>query len=92
MRSGRKAGCPASLACRKKAVSAGRGTVRLWEHGRFVRTWNHRIRFRASGQGQTLYSDEVAIDAGWLTLPVWLFALLFYRYRQWRWRDLAEHL
>ena len=66
----------------------------LWteESGGPVETWNHRIRVESRGQRVSRYSDEVEIRAGWLTAPVALFAQLFYRYRQWRWRALAKKL
>jgi hypothetical protein len=57
-----------------------------------VRRWDHLIRVRASGDGQTLYSDEILIDAGWLTIFVWLFAQWFYHHRQRRWRRIASRL
>jgi len=40
------------------------------------------------------YTDEIEIQAGWLTPGIWLFAQLFYRHRQRRWKALlrSEHL
>ena len=55
-----------------------------------VHRWDHLIRIEATAVGQTLYSDSVEIEAGLLTLPVWLFASLFYRHRQRRWRRVAR--
>jgi hypothetical protein len=62
------------------------------EAGGPVEMWNHRIRVEPRGERVSRYTDEVEIRAGWLTAPVWLFAQLFYRYRQWRWRALARKL
>src|SRR5207302_1640781 len=47
---------------------------------------------RPSGDGQTLYSDEILIETGWVTAFVWLFAQWFYRHRQRRWRRVARRL
>src|SRR5205814_10309082 len=57
-----------------------------------VRRWDHLIRVRPAADGQTLYSDEILIEAGWLTAFVWLFAHWFYRHRQRRWRRVARRL
>ncbi len=59
--------------------------------GRLVRRWDHLIRLRAAPDGRsTLYRDEVDIEAGPLTVPVWAFATVLYRWRQRRWRRLAR--
>jgi hypothetical protein len=58
--------------------------------GLVVRRWDHRIEIEPDGDAATRYVDEVDIEAGLLTLPVWLFAHIFYRHRQRRWRALAR--
>jgi hypothetical protein len=64
------------------------------ERGGPVRNWSHLIRVEAvpGEQGRTRYLDEIEIAAGPLTPLVWLYAQLFYRYRQRRWRKLARAL
>ncbi len=62
------------------------------EGGGPVRTWNHRLRFEPTGPSSCRYTDEVEIEAGPLTASVWLFAAIFYRYRQARWRSLTRVL
>lgn len=62
------------------------------ESGTLLKTWNHRITLRSDPSGRTLYRDALDLDAGWLTLAVQLFAQVFYRYRQARWRTLAPGL
>ena len=63
------------------------------ERGGPVRSWNHLIRIEpGSRDGETRYTDEIEIAAGPMTPLVWLYAQLFYRYRQWRWRKLARSL
>lgn len=58
-------------------------------HSALVKRWDHTISI-SSAAGKNLYRDVVTIDAGLLTLPVWLFAQVFYRHRQRRWRLLAR--
>lgn len=60
------------------------------EGGPLVPVWNHEIRFRELGPGRLWYSDEIEIRAGWLTPAIWLFAQVFYRHRQRRWRKLLR--
>ncbi|MBU0494212.1 MAG: hypothetical protein KKA73_08795 [Chloroflexi bacterium] len=59
------------------------------EYGGFIRVWNHTIRV-APVPGGCTYSDEIEIEAGVLTVFIWLYANIFYRYRQMRWRRWAK--
>lgn len=65
---------------------------RLRDNGRgsMMRRWDHLITIRPRGDGRCDYRDEVEIEAGLMTLGVWLFASIFYRHRQRRWRALAQ--
>ncbi len=58
------------------------------EHGRLTKQWDHRITLEPIDQSHLRYTDQLEIRAGLLTLPVWLFAQLFYRHRQRRWAAL----
>ncbi len=81
-------------------IPLGRHTIRLAkidketntivsrESGLLARVWNHAIFFHEVAPGEVSYTDEVEIEAGWLTPVVWLFAYLFYRHRQRRWKVL----
>jgi hypothetical protein len=62
------------------------------EKDALVPRWDHLIRVRPTDDGETLYSDEIIIEAGWLTPFVWLFAQAFYRHRQRKWRRIACRL
>jgi hypothetical protein len=66
--------------------------IQTRERGGLIRRWDHTIRVQDAGPGRTLYSDEVEIDAGPLTVVVWLYAHWFYRHRQGRWRRVARRL
>ena len=58
--------------------------------GDLVKTWHHRIRVVPERAGTTHYTDSVVVEAGALTLFVWMFAQVFYRHRQRRLRALAR--
>lgn len=58
--------------------------------GDLVRVWDHRIMLAPRPDGRTDYSDRVDVDAGAFTPFIWIFAHLFYRWRQARWRALAR--
>lgn len=56
--------------------------------GTLVKTWDHLIEVSPEGDG-TRYVDHVTIRAGLLTPFIVLFAHVFYRHRQRRWRRLV---
>ncbi|PIE81793.1 MAG: hypothetical protein CSA11_02685 [Chloroflexi bacterium] len=60
------------------------------ESGLLTPVWNHKISFKEVKPGLVSYSDEVEIGARWLTPFVCLFAHVFYRYRQRRWKILLQ--
>lgn len=60
------------------------------ESGGVISVWNHLIDVEEESSTTCRYSDKVEIKAGLLTPFVWLFAQLFYRFRQRRWRLLAK--
>lgn len=57
-------------------------------HGALIPTWDHLITITPHAGG-CQYRDRVEVRAGLLTPFVWLFAQLFYRHRQRRWRALV---
>jgi hypothetical protein len=57
------------------------------EHGGLVRVWNHLIRVEPLDNERCRYTDDLEIQAGFFTPLVWLYAHVFYRYRQRRWRS-----
>ncbi len=62
--------------------------IRSDEHGNVVKRWRHTIKITEKDSGITYYMDEVEIDAGMATFFIWLFAFLFYSYRQYRWQKI----
>jgi hypothetical protein len=65
-------------------------TLTSHERGGVLRRWDHDIIVERLDDDRSRYTDRVLIDAGRLTMPVALFAWLFYRYRQHRWRQLVR--
>ena len=64
--------------------------VETRESGGPVRSWKHNMQVEAIRSDLCRYTDRIEIQAGLLTPAVWLFACLFYRYRQMRWRLLTR--
>lgn len=54
-----------------------------------ISRWDHVITIEPEGEG-TRYRDRVVIEAGLLTPLIWMFAQVFYRHRQRRWRGLVR--
>lgn len=70
-------------------------TIQTYERDPLIRRWDHLITMTAdanAASGDTLYRDEVIIEAGVLTPLVWAFAHWFYRHRQRRWQQVARLL
>jgi hypothetical protein len=65
-------------------------TIRSRENGSLAAVWNHKITFRKAGPCTVRYTDDIEIRAGLLTPAIWLFAHLFYRHRQRRWKVLLN--
>ncbi len=57
-------------------------------HSALISVWDHLITIEPH-PGGCLYRDQVEVSAGALTPLTWMFALIFYRHRQRRWRRLA---
>ncbi len=72
------------------AVNRESNQIASHESGALISVWNHTMRFQQLGEGKLRYTDEIEMKAGWLTPGFWLFAHLFYRYRQQRWKVLLK--
>lgn len=71
-------------------VDRGQNVISSRERGLLAPVWNHDITFHEVSPGLVSYTDEIEIRAGWLTPFIWLFAQVFYRHRQRRWKILLE--
>jgi hypothetical protein len=58
------------------------------EHNESVPIWNHTITLEKHGDNCTKYTDIVEIKAGFKTFFIWIWANVFYRHRQKKWRKL----
>jgi hypothetical protein len=77
---------------RFERIDSARRQIQTHETDRLVDRWDHLISIREAPDGQSLYSDEIEIEAGCLTWIVATFARHFYRHRQRRWRKIARRL
>ena len=57
-------------------------------HSALIPVWDHLITIEPVAAG-VLYRDQVEVRARVLTPFIWLFAQVFYRHRQRRWRKLV---
>lgn len=84
-------------------VPCGTHTIRVVEFGKdtriytsesntYVPTWNHEIVLRELGREKIEYTDSVEIYAGRKTFVVYVWAQLFYRHRQKKWRKMLAAL
>jgi hypothetical protein len=55
------------------------------EKNRLVPIWNHTISLVPMNTLTTSYTDEVELNARWLTQLVYLWARVFYKHRQKKW-------
>jgi hypothetical protein len=63
-------------------------STKEWDSG--VKVWNHDIKMKKLGDGNIYYEDSITIYAGIMTGFITSFAKQFYKYRQQRWRIVAE--
>jgi hypothetical protein len=71
------------------AAESGEFLLRDRGSGDLASIWDHLVTIRAENPTRTRYTDELRVEAGKLTLLVWLWAQLFFRHRQRRWRALV---
>lgn len=71
-----------------KRIDSDRKEMLTNESGLLAKTWDHRIWIEKIDGDTIRYSDEVEIKAGALTAFIWLFAHVFYRHRQRKWKAL----
>jgi hypothetical protein len=71
-----------------QVVDFAPGGILTREGNPHVPVWNHRILLETMDEQTLRYTDEVEIGAGWKTPFVSLWARIFYRHRQRKWRKL----
>ena len=60
------------------------------ESGIFGNKWRHDIFLEEVADEKTRYTDLVDINSGILTPFIWVFAKIFYKHRQRKWKLLLE--
>jgi len=71
----------------RETVDRGRGVSGLLGS---LRNWNHRMRLEALADGRTLFSDQLTVDASWVTPMLWPALWVLWRWRAWMLRRLAK--
>lgn len=77
---------------RFERIDAARREIQTRESDPLIRRWDHLIKIESLDAVRCRYADDIEIGAGLLTPVVWLFAIVFYRYRQRRWLAVAQRL
>ncbi|MDQ0114865.1 hypothetical protein [Paenibacillus harenae] len=74
-------------------ISVHNDNKRIRDNGysNLIKKWDHNIHLTDIGDNKTLYVDTIDINAGILTYFIVLFANVFYRWRQKRWRKLINN-
>ncbi len=60
-------------------------------YGQLISRWYHVITIQKINDDTCQYEDQVEIKAGILTPLIWLFAFVFYHWRQIRWKKLINN-
>lgn len=71
-----------------KRIDSNRKEIFTNESGALTKTWDHLVRVEKIDEETVRYADEIEIKAGLLTIFIWLFAHIFYRHRQRKWKRL----
>lgn len=71
-------------------VDKQRNIIESREKGLLTHVWNHTITFHQVGDRKVHYTDKIDIKSGLLTPVIYIFAHLFYRHRQRRWKRLLK--
>ena len=61
------------------------------ESGSLAKKWHHTILVKKIDNQKVKYTDIVEIESGILTVFIWCFAMLFYRYRQRNWKRYIKN-
>jgi hypothetical protein len=73
-----------------KKIDISTNEIMSNESGLLVKVWNHTIKFKSINSDQIEYIDIIEINAGLLTIFIWMFSHFFYRHRQRKWKLLLS--
>ncbi len=71
-------------------VDSTKREIQSRESDSLIGRWDHLISIKQIDKGHCLYSDEIEIGAGPMTIWIWAWANWFYRHRQSRWKRLIR--
>ena len=71
-----------------KKIDHRRKEILTNESGFLTKRWDHFVQVEKIDEATVRYTDQIEIQAGILTVFIWLFAHLFYRRRQRKWKLL----
>lgn len=60
-------------------------------HSKLIKKWDHIISVEKINDKKSLYTDTIDIKAGFFTIFIFLYAHIFYRYRQSRWKKIIKN-
>lgn len=60
-------------------------------YSKLIKKWDHIISVEKIDDKNSLYTDTIDIKAGALTIFIVLYAHIFYRYRQLRWKKIIKN-
>ena len=74
-------------------ISIDNSNLHIRDNGysKLIKKWDHNIYLKGVGKNKTLYTDTIEINADILTIFIAMFANIFYRWRQKRWRRLINN-
>lgn len=67
-------------------------TVYTNESNKSVPIWNHKISLQPNKDNTVKYTDNVEINAGWKTIFVYCWSVMFYKHRQKKWKKLLKSI
>jgi len=73
-----------------KIINIDKNSIISNETGNIAKVWNHTIIIEAYKNSKTRYTDIIEIKAGLLTIFVWVFAHIFYKHRQRKWKKIIK--
>ncbi|KZX12074.1 hypothetical protein [Methanobrevibacter curvatus] len=74
-----------------KVIKFSKNEILTNECNKCVKVWNHKITLKKLNGSKTAYTDEIELKAGNYTPFVYLWAILFYKHRQKKWKNLLKH-
>ncbi|WP_187274139.1 hypothetical protein [Paenibacillus sp. N3.4] len=62
--------------------------IKTEEKGLLIKSWNHTMQVYVNTSNQLFFQDELKIDNGWMSVPTYVGAYIFFLYRHWKMKRL----